>query len=92
VKTFMIWGALFVVIALLLLVFVAPQWTLHRREALYAYTHWLREPSAITKAEYDRQMARNHLIQYEFAAIGSLLVCGTLFGADRLAKMIPDKP
>jgi hypothetical protein len=71
----------FVIVGLLLLTFVAPDFTLHRRAALTAYTKWRNNPTSETKASWDREAARNVTIQLEISAVGSLLICGLLFGS-----------
>jgi hypothetical protein len=88
IKELFIWLGAYVLIALILLVFVAPDFTFHRREALYAYSHWVRNPSAQTEAEWKRQIQATYRIQYEMALTGSAVVCGLAYGALLSARAI----
>lgn len=85
-KRIVIWVGIYLAVGFVLLASVAPTFTLHRREALYAYTRWLREPSPGTRADYYRQMERNNVIQYEISAVGSLLICASMFGVYALGR------
>jgi hypothetical protein len=79
-KKWLIAFGFWTLIGFALLLTIAPDFTIHRREGLASYSHWLHDPSAATEAEFNRQMDINHRIQFEFAAVGSALICGILFG------------
>ena len=68
--------AVYLAVGMLLLTFVAPDFTIHRRAAVTAHTKWVKNPTPETQAVKDREFARSFTIQVELSALGSLIITG----------------